>query len=86
MGSGDEQLQRLATECLDAALESYHFTSHYGFDFGARSRDYGYAPKRGAESREWFKPFVALAIEFGMQSSPLGLLVRNVLSSNFRNL
>lgn len=84
--SGDEQLQRLATECLDAALEAYHFTSHYGFDFGARSRDYGYAPKRGAESREWFKPFVALAIEFGMQSSPLGLLVRNVLSSNFRNL
>lgn len=84
--SNDERLQRLASECLDAALEAYHFTSHYGFDFGARSRDYGYAPKRGAESREWFKPFVALAVEFGTQSSQAGALVRNVLSSNLRSL
>lgn len=86
LASNDERLQRLASECLDAALEAYHFTSHYGFDFGARSRDYGYAPRRGAESREWFKPFVALAVEFGTQSSPVGALVRNVLSSNFRSL
>lgn len=84
--SNDERLHRLASECLDSALEAYHFTSHYGFDFGARSRDYGYAPKRGVESREWFKPFVALTVEFGTQSSQLGALVRDVLSSNFRSL
>lgn len=86
LASNDERLQRLASECLDATLEAYHFTSHYGFDFGARSRDYGYTPKRGAESREWFKPFVALAVEFGAQRSSVGALVRNVLSSNFRSL
>jgi len=86
LASNDERLQRLASECLDAALKANHFTSHYGFDFGARSRDFGYAPKRGAESREWFKPFVALAVEFGAQHSSVGVLVRNVLSSRFCSL
>ena len=86
LASHDERLQLIASECLDAALEAYHFTSHYGFDFGARSRDYGYAPRRGPESRAWFKPFVALAVEFGAQQSPVGAMVRNVLSSSFRSL
>lgn len=86
LASNDERLQLIASESLDAALEAYRFTSHYGFDFGARSRDYGYAPRRGAESREWFKPFIAVAVEFGAQQSPVGARVRNVLSSSFRSL
>lgn len=84
--SADERVQRLALQCLDSALEATHFTSHYGFDFGARSRNYGYTPKRGPETVAWFEPFIALAVEFGMRDSALGGKVRNMLASNFRAL
>src|SRR5690606_5059487 len=43
--SADERVQGLAIQCLDSALETNHFSSHYGFDFGAWSRNYGYTPK-----------------------------------------
>lgn len=82
----DERVQGLALQCLDSALEATHFTSHYGFDFGARSRNYGYAPKRGPETMAWFELFIALAMEFGMRDSAVGGRVRNMLASNFRAL
>src|SRR5208283_355355 len=31
----------LGSKALDAMLEAMHFNSHYDFQFGARSRDYG---------------------------------------------
>ena len=84
--SDDPRVQRLASECLDAALEAYHFTSHYGFDFGARPRDYGYSPRRGAEVQQWFTHFIEMAVNFGTQDSVVGALVRNVLATKFRSL
>ncbi len=86
LNSDNEQMQSLAAECLDSALESHHFTSHYGFDFGARSRDYGYMPKRGLETRAWYELFVRLAIDLGSQRTPVGERLRGVLAANFRSL
>lgn len=84
--SADERVQGLAIRCLDSALETNHFSSHYGFDFGAWSRNYGYTPKRGPEALAWFESFIALAVEFGMRESALGARVRNMLASNFRSM
>ena len=81
--SHDDRIRRLAVDCLDAALESYHFTSHYSFDFGAWPRDYGLTP-RGADAKAWFAPFIELAVQFGLTASPLGMRVRDLLASRFR--
>ena len=43
--SNDEKRQRIGFSLLDAALEAWHFSSHYGFDFGARKRGYGWWPR-----------------------------------------
>jgi hypothetical protein len=83
--SSDQRLQQLATECLDAALETHHFSSHYGFDFGMRPRDYGYSPV-GTEAQAWFESFIRIAIEFGASDLPVANQILDVLANNFRGL
>jgi hypothetical protein len=61
--SGDPALRRCASIALDALLESQHFTSMGSFDFGARSRDWGWRPKINKDTSDWFDGAIALAIE-----------------------
>lgn len=84
--SQDPRMQRLAIDCLEAALEAYHFSSHYGFDFGSQSRDYGCSPRFGSEVQQWLTRFIELAVEFGKGDSDLAESVRNVLATKFRSL
>lgn len=84
--SQDGTLRTLAVECLDSAIEAHHFSSHYGFDFGVRSRDYGLSPRSREEAHGWFKPFITLAIEISTSTSPVSHQVRSVLARNFRSL
>ena len=37
-------------------LEAWHFSSGANFEFGARSRDYGYLPRTTADFQAWFGP------------------------------
>jgi len=52
--SGDEQQAKLALAALDSMLEVSHFSSHYGFEFGARKRDYGFHPNSSDDYALWF--------------------------------
>jgi hypothetical protein len=58
-------LQKFGLSLVDAALESTHFSSTQGFDFGARKRDYGWWPKTIAEVQEWYDAFIKLAVKWG---------------------
>lgn len=84
--SADEKVQTLAIQCLESALESSHFTSVHGFDFGAQSRDYGYAPQNHQDVINWFASFIELAVDRGAQESALGVKIRNLLAGRFRSL
>ncbi|WP_241193304.1 hypothetical protein [Pseudomonas chlororaphis] len=42
--SPNHEIESIGRKCLNAALECDHFSSHYGFEFGARPRDYGWSP------------------------------------------
>lgn len=53
-GSASEGDHVLALSGLDAMLETGHFSSMYGFDFGSRKRDYGYDPRTKAEFASWY--------------------------------
>lgn len=78
-------IRAIGRDCLNAALESYHFSSAHGFEFGARDRDFGWSPTR-QEARGWFEVFIGLAARLGRGSEPAAELAREALASHFRSL
>lgn len=75
----------LGLEALRAMLECRHFSSHYPFEFGARSRDFGFSP-RGKDITVWFREVLKLAEVIGLQDSALGAEVRKVVGGHFSEL
>jgi hypothetical protein len=58
--SGEPKQVSLGLAALDQMLEATHFSSGYGFEFGARSRNYGYEPRSGEDVTRWFGAALAL--------------------------
>jgi hypothetical protein len=83
--SPNHEIESIGRKCLCAALKCDHFSSHYGFEFGARPRDYGWSPRRG-EAQAWFASFVGLAAEIGQGDSHAASYVRELLAEHFRSL
>ena len=52
--TGSESDARLALAALRSMLQTTHFSSSYGFEFGTRKRDYGLHPRTREEFRAWF--------------------------------
>jgi hypothetical protein len=50
----------IGMRALKTILKTSHFESWHGFEFGARSRDYGYWPRTQQEVRHWFETAVML--------------------------
>lgn len=75
----------LVTSALDALLECHHFSSHYGFAFGARKRDYGFNPRLRLETHAWYSAVFKLCAELG-QIPRLRAPVRRMLANQFRGL
>ncbi|MCD4484799.1 hypothetical protein LQR31_09975 [Chromobacterium vaccinii] len=84
--SGDDAKQKLALILLRAGLESHHFSSHYGFDFGALKRSYGWHPRTLKDIQEWYRLFIQIAVDLGKTTTPLGSDARALLGSAFRGL
>lgn len=61
--SGDPALVRCAGVALNALLETHHFSSSSDFDFGARSRDFGWHPPTYGDIWAWYNGAVELAVE-----------------------
>lgn len=52
--TGKKRDAKLALAALNSMLQTGHFSSSYGFEFGTRKRDYGFQPRKGEEFRSWF--------------------------------
>lgn len=61
--SRDLGLNRSASVALDAHLKAHHFSSVNRFEFGARSRDWGWRPKVNKDVWDWYEAAILLAIE-----------------------
>jgi len=85
LGSKNDLIRAIGVGALSSALECHHISSHYGFEFGARVRDYGAYP-RGAEARHWLDTFIRLAVETGMGGGSTAEAARDALASQFRSL
>lgn len=84
--SNGERQQRLGLDALDSVLEAWHFSSHYAFEFGARSRDFGYQPRTQADVTHWFGSALRFIEPLTYQEGPLARGVRAVLAQVFRGL
>ncbi|MFT3782673.1 MAG: hypothetical protein QM790_11720 [Nibricoccus sp.] len=80
--SDDAALRSCALIALDALLETNQFMSTAHFDFGARSRDWGWEPKINRDIWDWFNEAIALAIEL----APYFAEVREILARHARSL
>ena len=62
LNSSDTRQLEIAQDILRSAFEASQWTSFGGFDFGARSRDYGWEPKTNKEKLDWYLGFAELLV------------------------
>lgn len=66
-----------ASIALDASLDVQYFT-YSNFEFGARSRDWGWSPKINQEVWDWYTEAISLAIELLQHVDARKILARHV--------
>jgi hypothetical protein len=84
--SEDVGLRALGLKALDAMLRSTHFSSSHVFEFGARSRDYGYHPRTGKDVQNWFWAVLQAVSPLAMSDALVALGVRQCIAAEFRDL
>ncbi|WP_369723395.1 hypothetical protein AB8Z38_05095 [Bradyrhizobium sp. LLZ17] len=76
----------LGLKSLDAVLKTDHFSSAHSFEFGARSRDYGYYPPTGQDVQDWFAAVLHLISPLALSDAPAAPGVRTAIAHEFRGL
>jgi hypothetical protein len=84
--SADPALRSAGLLALGGLLVGWHFTSGHHFQFGARSRDVGYWPRREEDVREWFDTAFGLARRVSAESVAVAPEVRRMVAKRFRGL
>lgn len=84
--STEAKARTLGLAALDNVFEATYFSASHLFEFGARSRNYGYQPQDQADVSRWYCAAIAfverLALSEGLIKSELG----DVLARNLRGL
>lgn len=80
--SAEPELQQCSRLALEGVLKAGHFSSISRFDFGARSRDWGWQPKLNREVWDWY----ITAIELAVDLAPFIDGVRDLLAGRIREL
>ena len=86
LASPQEKQRTLGVMALKAVLEALHFMSVSSFDFGARSRDFGYWPRTEEHVQHWFAVSLRLAETVGCGDGPTAPQVRTALAERLRGL
>ncbi|PGK21412.1 hypothetical protein CN902_27430 [Priestia megaterium] len=84
--SGLQDSIQLGISLLDATLESWHFSSYHEFQFGARSRDYGFDPDTKEEVKKWYRLFIEYTTKLAISNSAVGPMAKTLLAEKFRGL
>jgi hypothetical protein len=76
----------LGLNALGALLEAWHFSSGAQFEFGSRSRDFGYCPRTTAELQSWYAAALKLAERYAVGKDRVADQVRTIIARKFRGL
>ena len=77
---------QLGLDALGALLEAWHFSSGAQFEFGARSRDFGYWPRTTPELQSWYAAVLKVAEKYAVGKDRLADRVRTIVGRKFRGL
>ena len=85
--SDDPVRRSLGVTGLNGLLKAWQFHSSHSFEFGARSRDFGYWPRERHEIEHWYSCIVRTLVE-PLATSDLAIAepVRHALAAHFRGL
>jgi hypothetical protein len=86
LASPDRKRRTLGVLALKAVLETWQFHSTSSFDFGARSRDFGYWPRTREEWQHWFGAALKVVESFACGEGPVAPQARAALAESFRGL
>jgi hypothetical protein len=86
LGSEDANMRLPGVKALEALMKTSHFSSDYKFDFGARSRDYGYHPRTSKDVQAWFDAVLKLASTFALSGRSVAGDVQKAIAHEFRGL
>lgn len=76
----------LGLAALDKVLKTTYFSSHHRFEFGARSRDYGYRPRDNDDAIRWYGAALALIERLAFTEGVLTPELGGLVARNFRGL
>ncbi|KWT64251.1 hypothetical protein APY04_3515 [Hyphomicrobium sulfonivorans] len=86
LASSEESRRKIGMIALSAMLKSDQFHSGHSFDFGSRSRDYGYDPRTTKEVKSWFDGVIQIAVSLALGQSPEAEQARTMIVNEFRGL
>jgi hypothetical protein len=78
--SDDDGLRRCSKTAIGALIKSDNFMSMGNYDFGARSRDWGWYPKNIQDFKAWLEEAISLVIELMPESEARVLLAGELRS------
>jgi hypothetical protein len=84
--SMDAKQRQIGLRALKATLKTSYFDSWHDFEFGTRSRDYGYWPRSEKEIKHWFASAVLLIEKIACSDSPVSSALFSMLAEEFRDL
>ena len=84
--STSEVRRELGFKSLEAMLQTSGFSSFHRFEFGGRSRDYGWHPKGRQDVVHWFQSVLALCSSHDVRNDANSSRVRTILGTHLRNL
>jgi len=81
--SGEAKARTLGLAALEEVLKATDFSSHYQFEFGARSRDYGYQPRSQPDVARWYGAALTLIERLALTEGVLKPELRDLVARNF---
>lgn len=84
--SNEQNSRSLGLRALDAALKTSGFRSNYQFEFGSRSRDYGFYPQSREAINHWFRSALTLVENVMPTNECLKSELRELVAQRFSGL
>ncbi len=78
--------EEIGFSLLSSALETGFFGTGREFEFGARSRDFGWQPKNLDEKITWYRTFIEICVGVALSEHSLSDHAGKLLAENFRGL
>lgn len=84
--SDEQNARSLGLRALDAALKTSGFSSGYQFEFGSRSRDYGFYPQTSEVKSHWFRAALMFVERVMPTNERLKTELRDLVGRRFSGL